>query len=70
MMNHGLLMEQTRKKVMIPDILTKTIKILSRITKNKVPLQKEEEYCLARIAELQDKIKDLNKWNEFKCKRR
>ena len=76
MTNRGLLLEQARKKVNDAGYIYKKGKSRSKLlnTDEEFPTPKRkkitQEYRVARIAELQDKIKDLNERIEYKCKRR
>ena len=76
MTNHGLLLVQARKRVDDSGYVYKKGKSCSKLinTDDEAPTPKRrkinQEYRLERIAELQDKIKDLNERIEFKNKRR
>ena len=76
MTNRGLLLVQARKRVDDSGYVYKKGKSRSKLinTDDEAPTPKRrkinQEYCLERIAELQDKIKDLNERIEFKNKRR
>ena len=76
MTNRGLLLEEARKRVDDSGYVYKKGKSRSKLfnTDDEVPTPKRrkinQEYRLERIAELQDKIKDLNERIEFKNKRR
>lgn len=76
MTNRGLLLEQARKKVNDSGYLYKKGKSRSKLLNTDdealTPKRRKinQEYRLQRIAELQDKIKDLDERIEFKRKRR
>ena len=78
MTNRGLLLEQARKRVYDSGYVYKKGKYRSKLlntnTDDEAPAPKRkkisQDYRLERIAELQDKIKDMNERIEFKNKRR